>query len=326
MQDTGQESFLLSHFNIPRPQHSTIPISVMNPIREKIEYALTKGFFTLLRCCPAPIVYGTCRFMAALFYGLGAGRRRITLRNLELALPEKTQRERVEIARAAYDHFGQMIAESAMVLAGKIDREKLIDMIDGGDMEKLLELEKNTDKGILAITGHLGNFELMSHYTGTQSARQGNVVARKGSNRLIDDQIVTPMRQSFGNRVIYKNRALPQVVRALRKGEHVGLLIDIKSNSKEGVPITFFGKETYAIKSSAFLQIKLGIEVVPITLVRIAPKHYKLVAGEPIRWADNGKPMDEQIAELTQLHQTALEKLIRQYPEQWLWMHNRWRT
>ncbi len=297
----------------------------MNPLREKIEYTLTKTFFTFLRMCPAPMIYGTCRGVAALFYALGISRRRITLNNLNLAFPEKTQRARVRIARAAYDHFGQLIAESAMVLSGKIDRDQLKERVDGGEMHKLLELEKSTDKGFLAITGHLGNFELMSHYTGTQSIRQGHVVARKGTNRLIDDQIVTPMRESFGNRVIYKKRALPQVVRALRKGEHVGLLIDIKSSPREGVPVTFFGKETYAIKSSAYLQIKLGVPVVPITMVRIAPKRYKLIVSESIEWTDNGNPVEEQIAALTQLHQTALEKLIRQYPEQWLWMHNRWR-
>ncbi len=298
----------------------------MNSFREKTEYVLAKGFFSFLKCCPEPVIYGTCRGVATLFYNLGCGRRQITLRNLKLAFPEKTRRERLKIARTAYDHFGQMIAESAMVLAGKYKYEQLIRMVDGADMQKLLTLEKQTDKGLLAITGHLGNFELMSHYTGTQSIRQGHVVARKGTNRLIDDRIVTPMRESFGNRVIYKNRALPQVVRALRKGEHVGLLIDIKSSSKEGTPVTFFGKNTYAVKSSAYLQIKLGVSVVPITLVRIAPKRYKLIVSEPIQWEDNGKPIEEQIAALTQLHQTALEKLIRQYPEQWLWMHNRWRT
>ncbi len=297
----------------------------MSPLREQIEYVLTKAFFAFLRMCPAPMIYGTCRGVAALFYGLGLGRRRITLKNLALALPEKPQRERVKLARAAYDHFGQMIAESAMVLAGKIDRDKLMELVDGSEMQKLLDLEKNTKAGILAITGHLGNFELLSHYTGTQSIRQGHVVARKGTNQRIDDRIVTPMRESFGNRVIYKHRALPHVVRALRRGEHVGLLIDIKSGRKEGVPVTFFGKETYAIKSSAYLQIKLGVPVVPITMARVAPKRYKLIVSEPIQWADNGKPIEEQIAELTQLHQTALEKLIRQYPEQWLWMHNRWR-
>ena len=297
----------------------------MNPLREKTEYILTRGFFASLRCCPAPVIYGVCRGFAFLFYLLGSGRRRITLKNLELAFPEKPKQERRHIARAAYDHFGQMIAESAMILAGKISREKLIGMVDGSDIECLLNLERSSDKGFLAVTGHLGNFELMSHYTGTQSIRQGNVVARRGNNRLIDDRIVTPMRQSFGNRVIYKSRALPQVVKALKRGENVGLLIDIKSNAKEGVPVQFFGKETIAIKSSAYLQIKLDVLVIPIAMVRTAPKQYKLIAAPAIQWADNGKPLEEQIAELTQIHQSALEKLIRQHPEQWLWMHNRWR-
>jgi len=297
----------------------------MNPIREQTEYILTKGFFVILRCCPAPVIYSLCQLVARSFYLLGIGRRRITLNNLTLAFPDKPKKERIQIARAAYNHFGKMIAESAMVLAGKINRDKLISMVDGTAMQKLIDLEENTETGILAITGHLGNFELLSHYTGTQSARQSHVVARQGTNRLIDDRIVTPMRESFGNRVIYKKRALPQVARALKKGEHIGLLIDIKSGPEQGVPVTFFGTETYAIKSSAYLQIKLGIPVVPIAMVRTAPSRYKLVAGDPIRWSDNGKPREEQIAELTQLHQTALEKLIRLYPEQWLWMHNRWR-
>jgi len=296
----------------------------MNPVRENAEYLLTKGFFTLLRFCPAPLIYGLCRLVAILFYALAAKRRKITLRNLTIAFPDRPAKEKVKIARKAYDHFGQMIAESAMVLSGKINRDKLIEMVDGGEMPRLLELEKNSDKGILAITGHLGNFELMSHYTGTQSVRQGNVVARKGTNKLIDDRIVTPMRESFGNHVIYKHRALPNVARALKRGEHVGLLIDIKSNAKEGVPVTFFGKETVAIKSSAYLQIKLNPLVVPIAMIRTAPRRYKLVAGDPIAWSDNGKPLEEQIAELTQIHQAALEKLIRETPEQWLWMHNRW--
>lgn len=296
----------------------------MNPLREKTEYLLAKGYFTFLRICPSSAIYVTCRGVAALFYLLAAQRRHITLRNLGIAFPELSEKEKGQIARKAYDHFGQMIAESAMVMSGKISREKLIGMIDGSEMPRLLELEKNTTKGILAITGHLGNFELMSHYTGTQSVRQGNVVARKGSNTLIDDRIVTPMRESFGNHVIYKHRALPNVARALKRGEHVGLLVDIKSNAKEGVPVTFFGKETVAIKSSAYLQIKLSPLVIPIAMIRTAPRRYKLIAGDPIEWSDNGQPIEEQIAELTQIHQTALEKLIRRYPDQWLWMHNRW--
>ena len=296
----------------------------MNPIREQTEYFLTKGFFCLLRICPARLIYGICRTFAAAFFLLAIRRRKITLCNLKLAFPNLSMKERVRIARRAFDHFGQFIAESTMILAGKLDRDTLMNMVDGGDMQKLLDLEQSTETGILFITGHLGNFELLAHYTGMQFKRQGLVVARRGNNQLIDDKIVTPMRESFGNSVIYKDRALPRIARGLRKGNHIGLLIDIKSKARRGTPIQFFNHKTYAINSSAYLQIKLNPLVVPMTMVRIAPRKYKLVAGNPVQWTDNGKPIEEQIAELTQIHQIELEKLIRAYPEQWLWMHDRW--
>ena len=297
----------------------------MNPLREKAEYFLTKGFFCILRLCPSAAIYGLCRGLASLFYMLGFRRRQMTLQNMHLALPTLSAKERQRMARDSYDHFGQFMAESILILAGKIDLKKLESMVDGEAISKLLELEKSTEKGILFITGHLGNFELLAHYTGTRLTHTGHVVARKGTNQLVDDRIVTPMRESFGNRVIYKRRALPHVARALKKGEHVGLLIDIKSNAKKGVPVSFFGNKTYAIKSSAYLQIKLKPVVIPIAMVRIEPKQYKLIVGDPIQWTDNGQPLEEQISELTQLHQAALENLIRQYPKQWLWMHNRFK-
>jgi KDO2-lipid IV(A) lauroyltransferase len=297
----------------------------MSPLREQIEYLLAKGYFSLLKYCPAPVIYGCCRSVAFLVYLAAPKRRRITMENLSIAFPEKPLTERRRIARTAYDHFGQMIAESAMILSGKLTKERLGKMVDKKDLARLLSLEESTEKGILVITGHLGNFELMGHYIGMHTKRQGCLVARKGGNRLIDDRIVTPMRESFGNRVIYKARALPQVSKALRDGKHVGILIDIKTNITQGTPITFFGKETLGLTSSAFLQIKLNVLVVPMAMIRTSPRRYQLKIGDPIEWKDNGAPREEQIAELTQIHQTALEQLIRKKPEQWLWMHNRWK-
>jgi KDO2-lipid IV(A) lauroyltransferase len=297
----------------------------MNPIREKFEYHLAKGFFLILRGCPAPLIYGACHLMAAMYYWIGRSRRRITLANLQIAFPEKPQKERIQIARAAYAHFGRVIAESAMILAGKINRDKLTEMVDDEQLKKLLDLEASTDKGILFITGHLGNFELLAHYTGMYFKRQAHVVARRGDNRLIDDRIVTPLRESFGNKVVHKSRALPRIARALKSGGHAGLLIDIKTNIKQGTPVQFFGEKTLGIKSSAYLQVKLNPLVIPIAMIRTDAKHYKLIVIDPVPWSDDGRPIEEQINDLTQIHQTELEKLIRATPEQWLWMHNRWR-
>ena len=297
----------------------------MHPIREHSEYFLTKGLFAILRFCPAPIIYCICRGLAALFYALISSRRRITFKNLRLALPELSDAERKKIARASYAHFGRCMAESVMIMAGKIKHDELAEMVDGSEMQKIIDLEKENELGILLLSGHFGNFELLGHYTGMQLTKPTHVVARKGTNKLIDDRIVTPLRESFGNKIVYKDRALPKVARAIKSGEHAGLLIDIKSNSAQGVPITFFGQQTYALKSSAYLQIKLNPPVIPFTMVHVGRNRYKIITGEPIHWTDNGKPKEEQIAELTQIHQTAFENLIRQYPEQWLWMHDRWK-
>ena len=297
----------------------------MNPIREKIEYGLTKGILTVLHYCPAPVIYFICRSFAAVVYVAAARRRRITMKNLKIAYPELSLKEHRRIAKQAYDHFGQLIAESAMVLSKKIQREDLPGIVDGSELPKLQVLENSTEKGILFITGHLGNFELLAHYTGCQLKKSGAIVFRKGSNRLIDDRIVTPLRQSFGNGVIYKERALPQIVRTLRSGQHVGMLIDIKTNPREGVPSVFFGKQTLSMKSSAYLQAKLNVPVVALSMVRVAPKKYKLVVLDPILWEDDGRSVDEQVVDLTQRHHAAIETLICQHPEQWLWMHDRWK-
>jgi KDO2-lipid IV(A) lauroyltransferase len=297
----------------------------MNPLREKIEYGLTKGLLALLRHCPAAVIYGLCRSFAAVVYVAATKRRQITMKNLGIAYPDQSLKEHRRIARQAYDHFGQLLAESAMVLSGKIGREELKDLVDGSDLPQLQALEASTENGILFIAGHLGNFELLAHYTGCAMKKTGTVIFRQGTNRLIDDRIVTPLRQSFGNKVIYKSRAMPQIVRTLKKGNHVGMLIDIKTNSRDGVPTVFFGKETLALKSSAYLQVKLNIPVVAVSMVRVAPKKYKLMVLGPIPWEDDGRSVDEQVVDLTQKHHAAIETLIRQHPEQWLWMHNRWK-
>ena len=219
-----------------------------------------------------------------------------------------------------------MIAESSMILTGKLKPDDLEQMVDGENLEALLKIERENEKGILCITGHLGNFELFSHFMGMHTKRQTYAVARKGDNNLIEERIVTPMRESFGSKIIHKKQALRHVAKALQRGDHAGLLIDIKTNRKNGLFIEFFGQKTLALKSTAFLQTKLNCPVVPAALVCSGKRKYKLIVGKQIFWnGSSSKPSDEELTKLTQIHHSALEKLIREYPNQWLWMHDRWK-
>ncbi len=297
----------------------------MTPLRERIEYVALCGLIGLLKILPVWFITGFLRGCGILFYLFAHRRRRIALTNLKIAFPDRTAKERSKIARAAFDHFSCSMAESTLALAGKLSKSNLMARVNGYDFAKTLAFEKETKQGILFITGHFGNFELLAIYIGLRFKRPLHVVARKSTNKLIDDRIVTPLRKLFGNNVIYKKRALPRIVKALKKGEHIGLLIDIKSNARQGVPVTFFGQKTYAIKTSAYLQIKLNPLVIPVAMIRTAPNQYQFIIGDPIPWSDNRAPIENQIVELTQRHQTALENLIRQYPTQWLWMHDRWK-
>jgi len=296
----------------------------MNPIREKIEYLLLCGLIGLLKILPIGVVTLIFRAFGALFFLLSPRRRRITQTNLKIAFPEKKPSECRHIAWRAFQNVALSTRDSFLVMANRIDPNKIFERVDGTDLEKYRDLKSNTSRGIMHITAHLGNWELMAQY-GALQGLESHVVARKGTNRLIDERIIVPMRTRYGNKVFYKQNALIHTVKALKRGETVSFLIDQKINEKEGVPVTFFGQEILAVAACAVLQIRFHPTVIPVFMVRKGSNRYKLVVGDPIPWQDDGSSQEEQIRTLTQTHQTAIEKMIRQYPDQWFWMHDRWK-
>jgi KDO2-lipid IV(A) lauroyltransferase len=102
-------------------------------------------------------------------------------------------------------------------------------------------------------------------------------------------------------------------------------LIDQKTSKKDGVPVLFFDQEIIAVASCAALQIRFNPLVIPVFMVKTGRRRYKLLVGDRIEWADDGSPKEEQIQKLTQFQQTVIEQMVRQYPDQWFWMHNRFK-
>ena len=296
----------------------------MNPIREKTEYALLCGLVGLLKPLPKGLVEKLFRLFGALFFLISSRRRSLTLKNLEIAFPEKRRKERRAIARRAFLNMAEFTGDSFLLMANKLSRDEILSMVDDSQLKKYLAMRKSSNKGALHITGHLGNWELMAQY-GALQGLESHIVVRQGSNRLIDDRIVTPLRTRHGNKVFYKENAMLNTVKALRRGEAVAFLIDQKINKKEGVPVQFFGREVLAVASCAVLQMRFDPLVVPVFLVKTARRRYKLIIGDAIDWQDDGSPQEEQTQKLTQQYQRVIEETIRQYPDQWFWMHNRWK-
>ena len=296
----------------------------MNPVREKTEYVLLCGLIGLLKVLPVGLIESFFRLFGALFFLFSFRRRSFTLANLKIAFPEKKFSERLGIAWRSFQNMALFTGDSFLVLAGKLTPDNIRAMVDETGLDKYRQIKASAKNGLIHLTGHLGNWELLGNY-GAMCGLESHVVARKGSNRLIDEKIVVPLRTRYGNKVFYKENAMLNTVKALKRGEAVSFLIDQKSGKKEGVPVKFFGQDVLAVASCAVLQIRFHPVVVPTFMIKTGRDRYKLLIGDPVEWTDDGSPQEEQIQKLTQRYQTMIEETVRAYPDQWFWMHNRFK-
>mgnify|MGYP002859569924 CR=1 FL=1 len=292
---------------------------------EKLEYGATATMLNVSRILPETAVYAMFKGFALLFFQLGRRRRNLALRNTEIVFPNKPLEQRKDYVRNSYIILAESFALGLLILTRRVSKERLFSMVETDDWHRVEKaLAACGKKGLLSITGHLGNWELMSQYFAMRLDRPLHVVARRGNNRMIDDRIVRPMREFFGVDVFYKKNALMRMVKAISKGDVCGTLIDQKLNPPEGIYVDLFGKPAPTTNSVALLQIRFDITVLPIFMVKTGARKYRMIIREPIPWTDNGKPFEEQVGDLTLVHQGIIEDMVRRYPDQWFWAHNRW--
>ncbi|RKX47722.1 MAG: hypothetical protein DRP64_00340 [Verrucomicrobia bacterium] len=297
-------------------------------LREQLEYAATAGTLNVCRILPEEAVYALFTGFARLIYAVGRRRRTLSLRNMEIAFPEKSLSERKQFVKQSYLNLAESMAMDTLITIGRVTDKRLLDMIDVEDWNQLSQRIAASEKGLLFFTGHLGNWELMSQYLGMRikldHGKPLHVIARKTNNQLLEERVVRPLREHFGVNILYKKNALMRSVKALNRGESVGTLIDQRLNLNEGIAVEFFGRAAGTSAMPALLQIRFDITTLPIFMVKTGHRKYRFIIGDPVPWTDNGKPMEEQVLELTRIHQKILEDMIRNYPDQWFWMHNRW--
>ncbi len=293
-------------------------------IRDQIEYAAVAGLLSFCRMLPETCIYGLFNALGRLSYALLAGRRTLALQNIAIAFPDMAQTERKRIIRKNFAIMAESMALNMLIMSGRISNERLQDMVVAEGWEQIEREIEKTSLGILGVSAHIGNWELMPQYMALQTNRPIHVIARKTSNALLEERIVRPLRERFGVNIFYKKNAVMKLVKAIKGGGITGLMIDQRLNAREGIPVRFFSRDTGTTTTPAVLQIRFGFTVTPSFMVRTGPRKYRFIVGEPMRWNDNGKPMEEQVRELTCIHQKIIENMIRQYPEQWFWVHDRW--
>ncbi|WP_371417192.1 lysophospholipid acyltransferase family protein [Granulicella sp. L60] len=290
-------------------------------LRERMEYALVWVFVHLVGAMPRRVARWVGAGIGALAYR-GLGRLRgVGVRNLALAYPEMPEAERERILRAEYRNLGFLLAEFCLMSA--YTPEGASEFIRYEGLENYLGARER-GKGVLVLTGHLGAWELSSFYHSLMGMPMGMVI-RRLDNPLVD-AFVNRIRCQHGNRVIHKDDFARGLIASMRGGETVGILMDTNMTPPQGVFVPFFGVQACTASGLARIALKTGAAVVPgFLLWEESEQKYVLRFGEELDVLHTGDSEADAIAN-TAAFTAAMEGYIRRYPEQWLWMHRRWKT
>jgi len=259
--------------------------------------------------------------VGALAYHVLGRLRRVGLRNLALAYPTWEAARREQVLQIAYRNLGWLLAE--FCLMGRYTAEDAGKFIVYDGLQHYLQARAR-GKGVLIVTGHLGAWELSSFYHSMVGYPMGMVI-RRLDNPLVD-AFVNRTRCQHGNRVIHKDDFARGLISSMRSGETVGILMDTNMTPPQGVFVPFFGVPACTASGLARIALKTDCAVLPGFLVwDEADSRYVLRFGAALELIRTGDAEADAVANTAQFT-AAIEAAIRQNPEQWLWMHRRWKT
>ncbi len=282
--------------------------------------AVLKALSCIVGYLPLPLLLWSGRRLGRIAYRLDKRRRKITLRNLEDSFgDEKTPAELRAIAVSVFENMGMNVFELCRIpwlrkgdIAGYVSCEGI---------ENLLEARRK-GKGIILITGHFGNWELLAAFYGL-IGYPVNIVVRDLDNKVADG-FMRWVRTRPGNTIVSKQRSMRNLLRSLSRGGIVGILYDQNVTWSEGVFVNFFGRLACTNKGPSLLAAVSGAVVLPTFIVREGNKH-RVIIGKEITLNSSGdkrRDMLENTAKITKV----LENIVRQYPGQWFWVHRRWKS
>ena len=264
-------------------------------------------------------VIGLGKILGAAAYFLDLPHRRIVRRNLRFAYPGWS-REKVEhVSRRVFQNLGISFFEIFQMAA--LSREQVLDRVRVVGLENLQNAAKSKS-GLIAVSAHLGSWEtgLLFFCCYIQKPILG-VVKKIRFAPL--NRWVHRLRSRFGIKIIYKKGAMPEMRRMLRRGGVIGLLVD-QSRRSEGVDVNFFGHKVTTTPAAAFLSIRCKSPVLPIFCVRDDRGRLTVVAKPLLEMKRTGD-LRSDVQANTQRITDIVEKAIRQYPDQWFWVHKRWK-
>jgi KDO2-lipid IV(A) lauroyltransferase len=269
---------------------------------------------------PVRMAHGLGRGLGRLLGDLDRRHVAVAVDNLRHAFPHWDEARLLQTARGVYAHFGQVILD-LLWLQGR-SRAEVLDHVEIVGQEHAWAAIA-AGRGVLYPTAHFGNWELhaIAH---AFSVAPVSVVARALDNPALDARL-NAARAMSGNTVIYKRNAVGPVLRTLRGGGGVAILIDQNVQEKDGIFVEFFGRPAATTTVVAALAVKTGCALLPVHSDALPDGRYCLVYDPPVAWTATGN-RETDIRDLTQLLTRRIEDWVREQPDRWLWIHRRWKT
>lgn len=290
-------------------------------MRYRLEYALAWLIIRSIGILPRPLARAVGIALGQIVYLLHSKLRRVGMRNLRLAFPGKTDHERREILRGEFTSLGRQLAE--VCLFPRYTKENVSEVVvyDGfGNFE----CAHKRGKGVLYLTAHLGGWEL-SAFAHSLYGHPLHVVMRGMDNPYLD-RLVQRYRTMHGNSAVDKDNFVRGLLSAMKAGETVGILMDTNMTPPQGVFVDFFGILACTASGLARIALRTDAAVVPgFTIWDSALGKYRLQFEPALKLIRTGDDEADIVAN-TALFTKVIEEYVRRYPDQWLWVHRRWKT
>jgi KDO2-lipid IV(A) lauroyltransferase len=290
-------------------------------LRYRIEYVLVWVMGKFIGLLPRPLARTTGIAIGFLVYLFHPRLRRVGQRNLAMAMPEKTSAQRRLILRGVYKSLGRQLAE--FCLFPRYTRENVPSVVIYDGFENF-ERAYARGRGVLFLTAHLGGWEL-SAFAHSLYGHPLRIVMRALDNPRLD-ALIQRYRTMHGNSTVDKDDFVRGLLSAMKNGETVGILMDTNMTPPQGVFVEFFGILACTASGLARIALRTDAAVVPgFTVWDAKLRKYRLRFDPALTLVRTGN--DEQgVAANTAIFTKVIEDYVRRYPDQWLWVHRRWKT
>ena len=294
---------------------------MLGGIKEVAEYALALLLIRLFGIMPRSMARPAAQTLAWLGFHLAIRQRKAGMRNLQIAFPELSESQRERILRGSFQNIGRLLVEFTHF--PELNKTNIPRFVVHDGLENYLEGVRR-GRGVIFMTAHFGAWELSS-YAQAVYGYPLKFIVRPIDNSHVE-KLISKYRTSSGNVPIQRRSAARDILKALRENEAVGILFDQNTTRSEGVFAEFFGLPAATTPAIALFALRTGAAVVPGFLIwdQALGKH-RLRLDPPVELINTGN-LDSDVLENTKRFNKILEGYVRKYPDQWLWIHRRWKT